>query len=227
MRERHRPHKYFRDRCTVSVRLQYVLRRVRKPRRRISYPLQPNGFGDCVVPVPIVYFGAPQATRGRLPGGDQGTRATLAMMRDLAVEGSKDPIVRQAAIGIVQRSGAREHDPESQLGALFGFVRDRITFIGDVAGVETLQSPRYTLQVAAGDCDDRATLLAGLARSIGIPAELKFRVIAANPGNPGRFTHVYMVARIGGRDIAMDPTYHSNALGYEYRGASRVGNFPL
>lgn len=150
------------------------------------------------------------------------------MMRELAQgnTGAKNPTVRETAIQAA-RSGGREHDPLSQLGALFRFVRDRITFIGDVAGVETLQSPLYTLRVLAGDCDDRATLLAALARSIGLPAELRFRAIAANPNNPGRFSHVYVMARVAGRDVAMDPTYHENALGFEWPARSRVEDFAL
>lgn len=119
------------------------------------------------------------------------------------------------------RGTSREHDPRSQLAALFRFVRDHIMFIGDVAGVETLQSPRYTLHVKAGDCDDRATLLAALARAIGIPVELKFRAIAANPRARGAFSHVYVVANLGGRELVLDPTYHSNAPGYEHAGAFR------
>lgn len=167
------------------------------------------------------------ALSGTLPPGAAGTRVTLAMMRDLAVSGAKDPAVRETAIRVVQASGAREHDPVSQLGALFRFVRDRITFIGDVAGVETLQSPRYTLRVAAGDCDDRAVLLAALARSIGIQTELRFRAIAANPRAPRQFSHVYVVARTAGRDMPLDPTYRGIPAGYEYPRATRVEDMSL
>jgi len=146
-------------------------------------------------------------------------------MQKLAREGAKDQLVRLTAINTVRGAGARGHDPTAQLGALFRFVRDRVMFIGDVAQVETLQSPRFTLHSMAGDCDDRAILLVAMARSIGIPADLKFRVIAANPKAPSRFSHVYVVARIGSQDIPMDPTYHQNGLGYEYPGAFRTGDF--
>jgi transglutaminase-like putative cysteine protease len=142
------------------------------------------------------------------------------MMRRLATEGARDLLVRETAITTV-RGTSREHDPKSQLAALFRFVRDNIMFIGDVAGVETLQSPRYTLTIKAGDCDDRATLLAALARSIGIAADMRFKAIAANPST-NSLSHVYVVARVGGRDIALDPTYHRNAPGYEFPLASRT-----
>lgn len=156
---------------------------------------------------------------GTLPSGDRGTAATLSMMRRLAQDGAKDRVVRETAISVV-RSAAREHDHKSQLAALFRFVRDCIMFVSDVANVETLQSPRYTLHVMAGDCDDRATLLAALLRSIGIPAELSFRAVAAVPGR-NVFSHVYVVAQLNGERIALDPTFHSNAVGYEYPAVSR------
>ncbi len=141
-------------------------------------------------------------------------------MRQLADRGSRDLSVREAAIQAVRSDLAEGHDKISQLGSLYRFVRDRIYFVGDIYGIETIQSPRYTLSIGAGDCDDRATLLVAMARSIGIPAEFKFKVVAANPQTHA-FSHVYVVAQLGGRRIAMDPTYHENAFGWELPGALR------
>jgi transglutaminase-like putative cysteine protease len=171
-------------------------------------------------------IGGFQVTRGQLPPGVAGVTKTLALMRRMALEGSRDVEVREAAISAVRRAGVAAHDHRSELFALFQFVRDGIRFTRDIHGVETLQSPRYTLELGAGDCDDRATLLAALARSIGLPVELKFRVVAANPGAPGRFSHVYVTANMGGRVIALDPTYPGNRPGFEPPN-SRVGDFPL
>jgi hypothetical protein len=167
-----------------------------------------------------------QVTRGRLPGGDAGTKKTLALMRRLALEGSRNMEVREAAIGVLRQAGVQPHDHRAETETLFRFVRDQVRFTGDIVGVETLQSPRYTLRVMAGDCDDRATLLAALMRSVGIPADLNFRVVAANPRTPGRFSHVYVTARMGGKTIALDPTYPSNRPGFEPP-HSRVGDFRL
>jgi transglutaminase-like putative cysteine protease len=167
------------------------------------------------------YNGVVRTALGKLPPGDLGTRKTLELMQAFAQQGAKELGIREAAIQAVRAAGAPEHDAAAQLEALHRFVRDQILFIGDIAGVETLQSPRYTLQMRAGDCDDRAVLLAALARSIGIPAVLKFKVIAANPSQPGTFSHVYVVANVAGRDLALDPTFHGNPAGYEYPRASR------
>jgi transglutaminase-like putative cysteine protease len=154
--------------------------------------------------------------RGRLPGGDAGTAATLGIMRRLALEGAQDVTVRETAIAIVRGANAAGHDSLAELRALFTFVRDRVRFTSDILGVETLQGPRYTLRVMAGDCDDRATLLVALARSIGLPVDLKFRAVAVDKRRPGSFSHVYVVGVINGRRIALDPTYSTNGLGWEY-----------
>jgi transglutaminase-like putative cysteine protease len=174
--------------------------------------------------VPVYELNGVSITRGSLPLGVAGTRKTLAMMQRLAQDGAKQLPVREAAISIVRDSGVSGHDRLGALRALFEFVRDRIYFVGDVAGVETLQSPRYTLSIGAGDCDDRSTLLAALARAIGIP--VRFRVIAANRSRPSQFSHVYLVAQVGGRDVPMDTTYPNTPLGWQFPGPMRVGDFP-
>jgi len=66
-------------------------------------------------------------------------------MRQLADRGSRDLSVREAAIQAVRSDLAEGHDKISQLGSLYRFVRDRIYFVGDIYGIETIQSPRYPL----------------------------------------------------------------------------------
>jgi transglutaminase-like putative cysteine protease len=156
-----------------------------------------------------------------LPPGDAGVRRTVANMRRLVDEGSRTLEVRQAAIGAIQMAGVGGHDVIGQVYAVFRFVRDRITFVNDPDGTEWLQTPRYTLQVAGGDCDDRATLLAAMLRTIGVPTD--FKVVALDRRRPGSFSHVYAVAKLGrGRDIPLDPTYPENTLGSEPPGPTRT-----
>jgi transglutaminase-like putative cysteine protease len=169
------------------------------------------------------HIGAIGVQRGRLPSGDAGTKKTLEIMRQLAAAGARDPSVREAAIQAVQSDLADGHDAISQLHAIFNYARDRISFVGDTTGIETLQSPRYTLSVRAGDCDDKATLMVAMARSIGIPATFDFKVVAAQPPSPA-FSHVYVVAHVAGHDIAMDPTYSTNSFGWELSGRLRRGS---
>lgn len=167
-----------------------------------------------------------KVSRGRLPAGDAGTRKTLEIMRGLAAEGARDLTVRETAIAIVRAAGAAAHDSVAELRALFEFVRDRIRFTNDILGVETLQGAEYTLRVRAGDCDDRAVLLVALAQSIGIPADFAFRVVALKPGSPRAFSHVYVVANLKGKRIALDATYPANRMGWQYPNPYRSAEAP-
>jgi transglutaminase-like putative cysteine protease len=166
-----------------------------------------------------------RVARGTLPSGDAGTRKTLEIMRQEVVNGARDPEVMEAAISVVRDAGALPHDHLAEAGAIFRFVRDRVRFTDDPIGIEKIQGARYTLHVMAGDCDDRATLIATMLRAIGISS--RFRVVAANPRVPGAFSHVYVVATIDGHDVPLDPTYASNQLGGQYAPATRMADFPL
>lgn len=177
-----------------------------------------------------MYLGAtlpqPNVFRGRLPSGHEGTRVTLAMMRELVKSSVGMPDIRETALAILRAARVAAHDTVGEVAALFRFVRDRIRFTQDPAGIELLQDARETLRVQAGDCDDRAVLLAALLISIGVCTDLRFRVIAADPRRPRDYTHVYLVARIGGRDVPLDPTYSDSVPGFEPAATLR-GEFPL
>jgi len=148
-----------------------------------------------------------------LPAGDRGTRKTVAAMRTLADRGSRDLAVRAAVIRALGASGAAPHNIPAQVRAWFEYVKNGIFFLHDPVATEWLQSPRYTLASGAGDCDDRATLLAAGLKSFGVPAS--FKAVAVDPRRPRSFSHVYVVANVMGRAIALDPTYDDNAMGDE------------
>src|SRR5262245_34897577 len=109
-------------------------------------------------------------------------------MSELVREGSKNPAVRAAAVRIIQRANVPARDTRGEIGALFFFVRDAVRFTRDVWDVETLQGADYTLRTLAGDCDDKAVLLAALLRAVGSPAELHFKVIGTDARRPEDFT---------------------------------------
>jgi transglutaminase-like putative cysteine protease len=148
-----------------------------------------------------------------LPSGDQGTRLTVAVMQRLADEGSRDPMVRQAVIGVIRAAGVGDHNVLGQVQAWFLWVRDHIAFVNDPVNTELLQTPRVTLTNGGGDCDDRAILLAAGLKAFGVPAQ--FKVVAVNPQRPSVFSHVYVQAFVHGRWVALDPTYRQNTLGDE------------
>lgn len=135
----------------------------------------------------------------KIPGGAQGTRATLNRMRQLVREGKKSLPVRLFAMRIVGRNGQKQFLKEAK--GIHEFVRDRIRYIKDVNGVETLQTPEKTLELKQGDCDDKATLAAALLESIGHPT----RFIAVG-FHPDKFCHVLLETKIGNRWVAVETT---------------------
>src|SRR5512143_1773361 len=102
---------------------------------------------------------------GTLPAGRE-THATIGMMRTLAQRGARDLLVRETTLRVLRNYGAPPHSPLAELSAIYRFVRDDIQFRGDIRGVETLQAPRATLAAQAGDCDDKAMLIAAMALSV-------------------------------------------------------------
>lgn len=130
-------------------------------------------------------------TLGTLPPGRAGTAATLKEMVKLARQYKKDSGVREVAARLV--ANLPQYDRLGEIRALHAFVRDSIRYTNDIKGVETLQTPKATLELGIGDCDDKSTLLASLLESIGRPA--RFVALALN-GSQG-FSHVLCEARYG------------------------------
>jgi transglutaminase-like putative cysteine protease len=138
-------------------------------------------------------------TLAELPDGEAGVRATLKIMSAIKNAYKKLPTTRNLALSIVrdlpQKSFVR------QIHLLHEYVRDRISYVRDVAGVETVQTPDVTLHLRAGDCDDKAVLLASLLESIGHPT--RFVAIGVSPD---RFSHVFVETRVGQKWMSLDPT---------------------
>jgi len=175
-----------------------------------------------------VYESAPrfQIERGTLPAGDAGIWLTLEKMRRLSRDGSRHPVVKFTALRVLRRARVTARDARRALAALFGFVRDSMTFVPDPSGLELLQSPRATLHRGAGDCDDLSILIVALARAAGVPADFRFRVIGADRIRPHRFSHVFVVARLGREAIAMDAIRRRNRFGWQHPAPSRIAEVP-
>lgn len=129
-------------------------------------------------------------TLGLLPSGPAGIAATLKIMVRLARQYKKDVGVREVAARIVR--DLPQYDALGEIRALHAFVRDCIRYTGDIRGVETLQTPRATLEMAVGDCDDKSLLLATLLLTINRPA--RFVAIGMNGGD---LSHVLVEVRHG------------------------------
>jgi transglutaminase-like putative cysteine protease len=86
-----------------------------------------------------------------------------------------------------------QYDRMGEVKALHAFVRDSIRYTNDPAGVELLQTPKATLEIGTGDCDDKSTLLAALLQSIDRPA--RFVAVGFTPAN--QYSHVLVETRNG------------------------------
>lgn len=120
-------------------------------------------------------------------------------MARLVRVGKKSFAVHNAA---VQRTiHCTQKDWTCEAKALHQFVRDGIRYVQDPIDIERLQAPDKTLEISAGDCDDKSILLAALLESIGHPT--RFVAIGFEPNV---YSHVYVETRIGNEWIPMETT---------------------
>lgn len=149
------------------------------------------------------------------PAGFRGTKKTLAYMRRLARRYSTHPLLRALSLKIVRQAQIKPRDYTGEARALFSYVRGRVRFTRDTQGVETLQTPVYTLRLGAGDCDDIAILLATMLLSVGhVPM---FRVVDLGGG----WSHVYLVDRLGSALVPLDASDTRLVFGEEVSGIRR------
>lgn len=141
------------------------------------------------------------AVLARAPSGRAGFFHTVRTMRALVREWRTSPAMISAAVQLVYLHPPK--DSHAEIGALFEFVRDSVRYVRDVHEVETLATPLITWQRKAGDCDDKATLLATLAESIGYPTRF---ALAAFDG--GDYSHVWVQIMADDGWIDADPTEH-------------------
>lgn len=134
-----------------------------------------------------------------LPKGKAGVRDTLNLMSKIVRAGKKHPEVRQVAVDLV--NGFRQKDWMREISALFDFVQNRIRYVRDIRGVETLHTPEKVLENEQGDCDDKSILLASLLEAIGHPT--RFVAIGFSPGN---FSHVLVETKVNNRWLALETT---------------------
>ena len=135
----------------------------------------------------------------RISEGSEGVRETLVLMRSIVRKAKSDPLVITTARSITRM--VPQKNWRGEVEALFRFVRDRIRYVMDPNDVEALSTPERLLSIGAGDCDDKATLLAALLEAIGHPS--RFVAVWFEPGS---LTHVYVEAKIGQDWIPLETT---------------------
>jgi hypothetical protein len=83
-----------------------------------------------------------------------------------------DAVIKQTADKIV--GIACEGSRVCHAKAIFYFVRDNFQYVSDPTAFEYVKSPKESLAVKGGDCDDAAVLLANLLEAVGIMTRFVF-----------------------------------------------------
>jgi transglutaminase-like putative cysteine protease len=138
-------------------------------------------------------------TVGRIPTAGA-TRTTLAIIKQLALRDSRSPEIRLLAQELTHDFPS--YDSRSEVEALHRFVRDSIRYTRDVLGAETVQSPRLTLRVGSGDCDDKAGLLGSLLLAVG--HRVRYVLARTDPMHADKFTHIYVETPVGSSWMALE-----------------------
>jgi len=131
-------------------------------------------------------------TLAAIPDGVAGTKATLALMVNLAQQSRYDFAVRNQALKLVQTLPSKNYMAEVE--AIHKYVRDDIRYVKDIDGIETVASPRETMLSGQGDCDDKALLAAALLMGLG--HQVRFVAVGDAPGD---FSHVLIETMVGRR----------------------------
>lgn len=139
-------------------------------------------------------------------------------MSDLAAKDAAYPPIASLA----QRLHQANHTLYCE--AVYNYVRGALRFKRDSelaqgiegwgAIVEVLIRPAdmLTMRPPEGDCDDFSMLVAALLLAGGVSCS--FACVAADPLDPERFSHVYVVAHLAGGDVAIDAS-HGPVFGWE------------
>jgi len=97
----------------------------------------------------------------------------------------------------------RGRNQTETLENIFRFVKGNIRYRADRPGTERVKSPAALFGDGVGDCKSYSIAIVALARALGIN-DLRYRFTAYEAGD---VTHVYPVARVGGRTVILDAVY--------------------
>lgn len=142
----------------------------------------------------------------------------VGLIREQIDEGKQDPAIHRAVSGILSRKvgdgwAIEPKDHDAEVRAIFDYVRRNVRYQHDTHGIDTFRSPRRTLELRAGDCDDMTILIGSLAGAAGYPVKVK--VVDTSGGG---YDHVYPLVGVPPtkptRWVALDAT-EPHAVGWE------------
>lgn len=153
-------------------------------------------------------------------------KSALKKLAELVEKSTVDPLVRNAAIAIVNDCASR--DDECEVRAVYEAVKHGnshvqglergLKYMSDPRWADFFSSPTRTLKqlaagINAGDCDDSSALITAMLGSLGFVVGLR-----AWGKKKGEFTHVYGVVGLPKIDpkelVALDTTVDED-LGWE------------
>lgn len=152
----------------------------------------------------------------QIPAGFAGTVATVQEIARLVKKDLARPMLRLIATRAIRSAGVPSKDQVGEAQALYKFVARRVRYQKDPLGLETVQSPEFTVRLGAGDCDDHSGLVAALAASVGLP--VRFRVVGYDPDH---LVHIFPEVYAGGRWLPADTTEPARGFGW------RPARFPF
>lgn len=179
-------------------------------------------------------FGAALLTRTPCKSDtDSSTAATIGLMQQYILAASQNPDIIAAAQEALR--GIPDYAPAwRKADAIWAWVKANFRFQTDEAILahsfglgpenELLIRPELFLQVRTGDCDDFSMLTCSLLRAAGVPAQLV--TIAADPGEPGRWSHVYAAVVLENNNTIPMDTSHGLYFGWESPRSYRKAAWP-
>lgn len=133
----------------------------------------------------------------------------LELLRDIAIEGSDHPLVRELAFNLTARWLG---DPWRQAYELHRWMRHCVRYLDE--RTETFQRPWVTLTRAGGDCDDHATAQIALALAVELPVLL---------GLWDPLTHASVAYALEGREVWAESTIGANFGEHPLDALARLG----
>lgn len=151
--------------------------------------------------------------------GNVGIEGRLMLIESKVAAGMKDPSVRTLATQIT--APCPREDDECAAKQILQWVSQNVKYVKDAAPimhedgtiepVDMYNGVDYTLKTKAGDCGNQISALGALLGMVGIKSFS--RAAGYNPFSS--YSHVYRVARIGGRNVALDTTLQPPEYGKE------------
>jgi hypothetical protein len=142
-----------------------------------------------------------------LPANVSGTDRTIKEIARLIEHDLKDQRLRVYVSQILH--GVSSKDYVAELERLYSWIVQNVRFQKDPISIETVQSPLFTLRLRAGDCDDHAALMAGMAAAAGL--SYRFRVVGYDVD---RLLHIWPEIQVNGQWISADTTEPRYGFGW-------------